>query len=84
MTLPASFDTFSDILLGQKTVDELIAKVKDTEDTLRTRQADYCSTNTSSTVVNANALAARIPKSSGYFRGKGGRRPTTSTRRDDN
>ena len=26
MTLPASFDTFSDILLGQRTVDELIAK----------------------------------------------------------
>ena len=84
MTLPASFDTFSDNLLGQRTVNESIAKVKETEDTLRPRQADYRSTNTSSTVVNANPLAARIPKRSGYFRGKGGRRPTTRTRRDDN
>jgi len=27
MTLPATFDTFSDILLGQRTVDELIVKI---------------------------------------------------------
>ena len=84
MTLPAVFDTFSDILLGQRTVDELIAKIRETEDTLRTRQADYRSTNTSSTLVNANALAAKVPRRTGYFRGKGGRRPTTSSRRDDN
>jgi len=59
MTLPASFDTFSDILLGLRTVNKLIAKVKETEDTIRTRQVDYRSTNTSSTIVNASALAAR-------------------------
>ena len=35
-------------------------------------------------MVNANALTARVPRPSGYFRGKGERRHTTSTRRDDN
>ena len=83
MTLPAAFDMFSDILLGQRTVEELIAKIREMEDTLRTCQADYGSTNTSSTLVNANALAAKVPRPTGYFRGKGGRRPTTSSCRDD-
>jgi len=69
MTLPASFDTFSDILLGQRKVDELIAKVKETEDTIRTRQVDYRSTNTSSTIVNASALAARTKVHFNRFRG---------------
>jgi len=40
MTLPSSLDTFSDILLGQHTVDELIVKIKESEDTLNTQQAD--------------------------------------------
>jgi len=55
MTLPASFDTFSDILLGQRTVDELIVEIKETEDTLNTCQADYRSTNTSRTLTNPKA-----------------------------
>ena len=84
ITLLAAFDMFSDILLGQRTVDELMAKIREMENTLRTRQADYRSTNTSSTPVIANALAAKVPRPTGYFRGKCGRRPTTSSRRDDN
>lgn len=71
MTLPASFDTFSDILLGQRTVDELIVKIKETEDTLNTRQADYRSTNTSSTLTNPKALTARTHTHRGRFRGRG-------------
>ena len=63
-----------------------LEKIRETEDTLRTRQADYRRTNTSGTMVNTNALAARVPRRTGYFRGKGGKRPTTtsSSRRDDN
>ena len=37
MTLSASFNTFSDILLGQHTVDELIVKIKESQDTLNTQ-----------------------------------------------
>ena len=36
MTLPASFDTFSNIHLGKRTVDKLIVKIKATKDTLNT------------------------------------------------
>ena len=34
MTLPATFNTFSDILLGQRTADELTAKIREMENTL--------------------------------------------------
>jgi len=71
MTLLASFDTFSDILLGQRTVDELIVKIKETEDTLNTRKADYRTTDMSRTLTSPKALAARTYTPRGRFRGRG-------------
>jgi len=84
MTLPASSDTFSDILLTQRTIDELIIKVKETEATLNTHQADYRSTNTSSTLTNPKALMARAYTHRGCFhgRGRGGRQ--SGGRRENN
>jgi len=75
MTLPASFDTLSDILLGQQTMDELIVKIKETEDTLKTSQADYRSTEACSTLTNPKALTACAYTNRGRFtgRGRGGR-----------
>jgi len=84
MTLPASFDTFSDILLGQHTVDELIVKIKETEDTLNTRQADYRTTDMSGTLTSPKALTARAYTPRSHFRGRGRGGRQTTLRRDNN
>jgi len=84
MTLPASFDTFSDILLGQRTVDELIVKIKETEDTLNTRQADYRTTDMSRTLTAPKALTARAYTPRGRFRGKGKCGKQSTERRNNN
>ena len=84
ITLPASFDTFSDILLGQRTIDELIVKIKETEETLNTRQADYCTTNMSSTLTSLKARTARAYPPRGQFRGRGRGGRQSTLRRDTN
>jgi len=84
MTVPATFDTFSNSLLGQWTVDELIVKISETQDTLNTRQADYHTTDTSSILTSPKALTARASTPHSHFHGrpKRGRQPTA--RKDTN
>jgi len=84
MTLQASFDTFSDILLGQDTVDELIVKIKETEDTLNTRQADYRTTDMSSTLTSPKALTAHAYTPRSHFRGRGRGARQSTLPRDNN
>ena len=84
MTLPESFDTFSDILLSQHTVGELIVKIKVTKDTLNTRQPDYRTTDMSSTLTSPKALTARADTPHGHFRGRGRGGRQSTLRRDNN
>jgi len=84
MTLSATFDTFSDILLGQRTVDELIVKIKETEDTLNARQTDYRSTDISSTLTSPKALTAHASTPCSHFHGRLRRERQSTARKDTN